>query len=135
MRRTTGESYAHLPQAVDPVVLADTLKAFKKLQNGSDIRGVAVDGVQGQPINLTPATAYFIGKAFAIWLKERVCALQPTCAIPWIAIGRDPRISGQMLETAVAAGIASAGAPLCRTPRLLYFAYMLHARGGKVAAT
>ena len=27
--------------------------AFKKLQNGSDIRGVALEGIEGQPVNLT----------------------------------------------------------------------------------
>ena len=26
---------------------------YKKLQNGSDIRGVAMDGIEGQPVTLT----------------------------------------------------------------------------------
>ena len=28
--------------------------AYKSLQNGSDIRGIAVDGVVGEKVNLTP---------------------------------------------------------------------------------
>ena len=32
-----------------------------KLQNGSDIRGVAVEGVEGEAVNLTPQIAKQIG--------------------------------------------------------------------------
>lgn len=109
MRRATGESYAHLAAPVDPVALSTTLAAFKKLQNGSDIRGVAVEGVEGQPVNLSPATAYFIGRAFAIWLKEYTCKGSNGDCNFSVAIGRDPRVSGVMLESAMAAGIVSAG--------------------------
>ena len=40
---------------------------WKKLQNGSDIRGVALPGVEGQTVNLTPEAASFIGAAFGLW--------------------------------------------------------------------
>ena len=30
---------------------------WKKLQNGSDIRGVAMEGIPGEEVNLTPAAA------------------------------------------------------------------------------
>ena len=39
--------------------------AYKSLQNGSDIRGIAVDGVVGEKVNLTPERVVQIGGAFA----------------------------------------------------------------------
>ena len=44
---------------------------YKKLQNGSDIRGVAIDGVEGQPVNLTEAASRDIGRGFALWLLKK----------------------------------------------------------------
>ena len=34
---------------------------FMKLQNGSDIRGIAMEGVEGEEVNLTPEAAGAIG--------------------------------------------------------------------------
>ena len=45
--------------------------AYKSLQNGSDIRGIAVDGVVGEKVNLTPERVAQIGGAFAAFLQER----------------------------------------------------------------
>lgn len=42
-----------------------------KLQNGSDIRGVALEGVEGENVNLTPSIANRIGQAFAQWLSAK----------------------------------------------------------------
>ena len=41
-----------------------------KLQNGSDVRGVAVEGVEGQQVNLTGEAANLIAQAFALWLAH-----------------------------------------------------------------
>lgn len=46
-------------------------ETWKKLQNGSDIRGVAMEGVAGQPVNLTPEIAKQIACSFGAWLSER----------------------------------------------------------------
>ena len=35
---------------------------YKKLQNGSDIRGVALEGIAGQPITLTEQVCRDIGR-------------------------------------------------------------------------
>ena len=43
---------------------------YKKLQNGSDIRGVAVCGVEGEEKNLTEKEAANIAEGFARWLRE-----------------------------------------------------------------
>ena len=44
---------------------------YSKLQNGSDIRGVALPLVAAEPVNLTEEAAGQIGRAFAAWLVER----------------------------------------------------------------
>lgn len=46
---------------VDP----DTLKAYLKVQNGSDVRGVALDSNPAEPVTLTPAMMLFIGQVGA----------------------------------------------------------------------
>ena len=44
---------------------------YKKLQNGSDIRGVALEGIEGQHINLTEQACRDIGRGFALWLVNK----------------------------------------------------------------
>ena len=44
---------------------------YSKLQNGSDIRGVALEGIEGQHINLTEAACKDIGRGFALWLAKK----------------------------------------------------------------
>ena len=62
---------------------------YSKLQNGSDIRGVALEGIEGQHINLTEQACKDIGRGFAVWLKNKAGkdALR-------VAVGRDSRLSG-----------------------------------------
>ena len=78
-----------------------------KLQNGSDIRGVALEGVEGEHVNLTPEIAKQIGCAFVSWLQKKTDL--PLNEIV-IGIGRDSRISGPDLADGLAYGILSAGA-------------------------
>jgi len=44
---------------------------YKKLQNGSDIRGVALEGVAGQSVTLTEQVCRDIGRGFAVWLMKK----------------------------------------------------------------
>ena len=44
---------------------------YSKLQNGSDIRGVALEGIEGQHINLTETACKDIGRGFALWLIKK----------------------------------------------------------------
>jgi phosphomannomutase len=76
------------------------------LQNGSDIRGVASDGIAGQTINLTPQVFQKIAVAFILWLNETNENLGNPMTI---AIGRDSRISGPILMQAFMDGILSTG--------------------------
>ncbi|KAL0402245.1 UNVERIFIED_CONTAM: Phosphoglucomutase [Sesamum latifolium] len=81
--------------------------AFLKLQNGSDIRGVAVDGVEGEPVTLTEPVTEAIAAAFAAWLLDRKKP-DPSKRLK-VSIGHDSRISAQKLQDAVSRGLASAG--------------------------
>ncbi len=78
-----------------------------KLQNGSDVRGVAVEGVEGENINLTPQIAKQIGCAFVSWLEKKSGI--PAYELK-IGVGRDSRISGPDLAKALIDGMLSAGA-------------------------
>ncbi|GFP95976.1 phosphoglucosamine mutase [Phtheirospermum japonicum] len=81
--------------------------AFLKLQNGSDIRGVAVDGVEGEPVSLTEPVTEAIATAFAAWLLDRK---KPDASRRLkVSIGHDSRISAQKLQDAVSRGLAGAG--------------------------
>ncbi|KAK4430908.1 Phosphohexose mutase [Sesamum alatum] len=81
--------------------------AFLKLQNGSDIRGVAVDGVEGEPVTLTEPVTEAIAAAFAAWLLDRKKP-EPSKRLK-VSIGHDSRISAQKLQDAVSRGLAGAG--------------------------
>ena len=78
---------------------------WEKLQNGSDIRGVALEGVEGEAVNLTPDVAEVLGKAFVKWLKK--FSQQADVSI---AVGTDSRISGPVLKNAFITGMSQAGA-------------------------
>ena len=65
---------------------------YKKLQNGSDIRGVALEGIEGQHINLTEQACRDIGRGFALWLIKKTGKTDLR-----VAVGRDSRLSGPTL--------------------------------------
>ncbi len=66
---------------------------YSKLQNGSDIRGVALEGIEGQHINLTEQACRDIGRGFALWLVNKYGAQKQLR----VAVGRDSRLSGETL--------------------------------------
>ena len=45
-------------------------KDLFKLHNGSDVRGVAVDGVAGEPVTLTPEAVNRISSGFVKFLTD-----------------------------------------------------------------
>ena len=88
------------------------------LQNGSDIRGVALAGVEDEPVTLTPEAVARIAAAFSLWLQKTAQLDEPR-----ICIGHDSRLSAASLKTAACAGIHSKGvlvldAGLATTPSL-----------------
>lgn len=79
---------------------------MKELQNGSDIRGVAIAGPSGQDVNLTPEVVRKISFAFAVWLASRKSATPRRLKI---AVGTDSRLSGPALKAACLEALVSAG--------------------------
>ncbi|MBR4903333.1 MAG: phosphoglucosamine mutase [Selenomonadaceae bacterium] len=90
------------------------------------------DGVRGEAnTELQPELAYKMGRAATIFFGQR------SKGRPQILIGRDTRVSGEMLEAALVAGICSAGgnailAGVVPTPAVAYLARKLHAAAGIV---
>ncbi len=77
---------------------------YKKLQNGSDIRGVALEGIEGQHVNLTEEVCRNIGRGFAVWLLEKTGKTDLR-----VAVGRDSRLSGEALCGFITSAMAEQG--------------------------
>lgn len=78
-----------------------------KLQNGSDIRGIACEGVVGEAVNLTEEAGNLIGGGFVRWLADKKGKKPQELRI---GIGHDSRITADSLFAAAAKGIVAAGA-------------------------
>ncbi len=77
---------------------------YKKLQNGSDIRGVALEGIEGQHINLTEQVCMDIGRGFALWLIKKTGKTELR-----VAVGRDSRLSGKTLSNWICKAMSEQG--------------------------
>ena len=89
------------------------ITGLRGLKSGTDVRGKAM----GENAVLTEAVASRLGGAFVAWLKER------GVDNPRVALGRDPRLTGEALLKACAEGCRLAGAQvecygLCTTPAM-----------------
>jgi phosphomannomutase len=78
---------------------------WKKLQNESDIRGIAIES-GNEKRTLTPGIAAVISSCFIKWLCEEF-NLEPGKVK--ISVGMDSRISGQELKQGILWGISSSG--------------------------
>lgn len=82
---------------------------YQKLRNGSDIRGVALDGIEGQPITLFEDVCRDIGRGFALWLIKKTgkkAGLR-------VAVGRDSRLSGEKLASWICSAMTESGLDVC----------------------
>ncbi len=77
---------------------------YKKLQNGSDIRGVALEGIEGQNVNLTEEVCKNIGRGFALWLIKKTGKTDLR-----VAVGRDSRLSGEKLSNWICSSMVDSG--------------------------
>ena len=84
-----------------------TYDDFKKLANGSDIRGVAIPGVPDEPVTLTPEAANRIAAGFVRFLSETT---GKSPAELQIAVGHDSRISALAIKDSVLTGLTYTGA-------------------------
>ena len=80
-----------------------------KLQNGSDIRGVAAEGIADEPVTLTEDAVNLIGQAFVKWLSDK--SGKPATELK-IGVGHDSRITADLMKDAFIAGAGAAGANL-----------------------
>ena len=88
------------------------------LQNGSDIRGVALEGVAGESVTLTEEAVRRIAGGFAAWLRRKTGADAPR-----VALGRDSRLSGEAIagwltEELTARGVHVTDMGLAATPAM-----------------
>ncbi|MBQ3224599.1 MAG: phosphomannomutase/phosphoglucomutase [Oscillospiraceae bacterium] len=82
---------------------------YQKLRNGSDIRGVALDGIEGQPITLFEDVCRDIGRGFALWLIKKT-GKQTGLRV---SVGRDSRLSGEKLASWICSAMTEAGLEVC----------------------
>lgn len=80
---------------------------YLKLQNGSDVRGIALEGVEMERVNLTPEIVQYIAAAFTEYLAEKTGKEKENLTI---SVGHDSRLSAERLKAGVLDGIKGQGA-------------------------
>ena len=84
---------------------------FRQFKSGTDIRGVATEGVAGQPVNLTDEVIERMADGFVLWLAEKVGKTPDALKI---SVGRDSRVSGPHIMALTTARFQAAGAAVLR---------------------
>lgn len=104
---------------------------WKHFKSGTDIRGVAMDGVEGEPLDLTDQVVERIAGAFALWLSQRTD--KPAAKLT-VSVGRDSRLSGPRIRDAVVQALTGAGVRvldcgMASTPAMFMTTVDLHCDG------
>ena len=91
---------------------------YLKLQNGSDIRGVALPGIPGEDVTLTEEAVRHIARGFTAWLRARRGGGPLR-----VSVGRDSRLSGETIAQWLCGELAVCGLNvtdmgLCTTPAM-----------------
>jgi len=81
-----------------------TFDELMRLKSGTDIRGVAMEGVAGEEIDLTDEAIAAIASGFVSWLASRTGKDKLT-----VAIGRDSRLSGPRVNATLASALVTSG--------------------------
>lgn len=79
---------------------------YKGFKSGTDIRGVASEGVSGQEVNMTGDVVAAMARGFVLWLSKKVNKKPDELKI---SIGRDSRISGPFIVSVVSEEMRKAG--------------------------
>lgn len=95
-------------------------KFWSQFKSGTDIRGVASEGVEGQNVNLTNEVITDITKGFVKWLCDKTGKSSTELTV---AVGRDSRISGprimeQVEKALMAGGVQVLNCGLASTPSM-----------------
>lgn len=93
---------------------------YKGFKSGTDIRGVASEGVEGQEVNLTNEVVASMARGFLLWLAEKVGKSVNELTV---SVGRDSRISGPRIAQVVSnefknAGVKVINCSLASTPSM-----------------
>ena len=80
---------------------------YRQFKSGTDIRGVASEGVPGQSVNLTDDAVRSMADGFVLWLSQKVGKSPNELTI---AVGRDSRISGPHIMELTTERFKAAGA-------------------------
>lgn len=81
-----------------------TVQDYLNLKNGTDVRGVALNGVEGEALTLTADAVENIAKAFCVWLISRTGKTRVR-----VAIGYDSRLTSPRLCRAAVRGVVGTG--------------------------
>ena len=79
---------------------------WKHFKSGTDIRGIALEGVEGQHIDLTDEVIEKLAGAFALWLGEKLGKKTEGLVI---SVGRDSRLSGERIMAAAQRALVGVG--------------------------
>jgi phosphomannomutase len=79
---------------------------YLKLQNGSDVRGIALAGIEGEEVNLTSEIVGNISRGFAAFLQKKSGKSSDQISI---SIGNDSRLSGPAIKQAAIDSISDLG--------------------------
>ncbi|PON62730.1 Alpha-D-phosphohexomutase superfamily [Parasponia andersonii] len=94
------------------IVVDEEMGRIRRLQNGSDVRGVALEGEKGRTVDLTPPAVEAIAESFGEWviggLEREISGNNDNNKVT-VSLGKDPRISGPSLSVAVFSGLSRAG--------------------------
>ena len=85
---------------------------YKALQNGSDIRGVALPTVNGEPVNLTDSVIENIITGFTYLLSNK---LNSPFGDLRVSVGRDSRVSGEHIANVVCKTLQKLGVQALNT--------------------
>ena len=79
-------------------------KDWQNLKSGSDVRGTAIEGVEGEHVNLTDEAVEGIVKAFLYRLAEKLGKTKLT-----VAVGHDSRLSAKRISDCTCRAITQSG--------------------------
>lgn len=93
---------------------------YRQFKSGTDIRGVATEGVEGQNVNLTDSVVRSMADGFLLWLSDKLGKKPDELKI---SVGRDSRVSGPHIlslcaERFMRAGAEVIGCGLASTPSM-----------------
>ena len=97
-RRDLIEYFRKIIRVYCPLEVTMLNEKYHILKSGTDIRGVAVDGVPGEPVNLTDDVIAEMAYGYVLWVEEKLGKKSNELTM---AVGHDCRISGEHIAAVV----------------------------------